>query len=296
MKKNKYILTALTIFFGLILSVNAKTNDITNLPSNTVDFNKKGSIEITLKLETEEIAIPGVELSVYKLADATEENYNLKFTYTEEYNDCQVSLDDLTDNTLTNDLLKCTENKSAKYSNITDNNGKVKYEDLDLGLYLIKQTNKVKGYSNIEPFLITIPNIENNSWIYDIKSLPKTEIYREIDLTVKKVWNSNNKNHPSQVTINLLKNNKVIDTVILNKNNNWTYTWENIEKSDKYSIKEINVPKGYTDSYKKEGNTYIVTNTDTLANTGQIYYPIIICVTLGMIFILLGFIESRKED
>ena len=276
--------------------VNAKTNDITNLPSNTVDFNKKGSIEITVKLETEEIATPGVELSVYKLADATEENYNLKFTYTEEYNDCQVSLDDLTDNNLTNDLLKCTENKSAKYSDITDNNGKVKYDDLDLGLYLIKQTNKVKGYSNIEPFLITIPNIENNSWIYDIKSLPKTEIYREIDLTVKKVWNSNNKNNPSQVTINLLKNNKVIDAVNLNKNNNWTYTWENIEKSDKYSIKEINVPKGYTDSYKKEGNTYIVTNTDTLANTGQIYYPIIICVTLGMIFILLGFIESRKED
>ena len=64
--------------------------------------------------------------------------------------------------------------------------------------------------------------------------------------------------------------------VKLNENNNWTYTWNQIEKSDKYSVKEINVPKGYKVTYSNEEYVFTVTNTDTLANTGQFYYSIII--------------------
>lgn len=291
MKKLNYLLTAFTLFFGFTFSVNAAELEGTN----TVDFTRKGSIEITLKVGNVE-AVKGVELSVYHIANATEENNNLKFIYTEKYKDCTVILDDLTDPNLTKELEKYINDKVANYNDITDENGMATYNDLDLGLYLVKQTNKVKGYSNIDSFLVMLPNVEDNKWIYNIKATPKTDIYREIDLTVNKVWNSKGNSIPNEVTISLLKDNKVIDTVILNKNNNWTYTWKDLEKSDKYKVKEINIPKGYTATYQNDGYIYTVTNTDTLANTGQYFYSIIICATLGMLFILFGFINCNKEN
>ena len=45
------------------------------------------------------------------------------------------------------------------------------------------------------------------------------------------------------------------------KENNWEYTWEQIEASDEYNVKEINVPEGYTPTYKQIANTFIITNS-----------------------------------
>ena len=65
--------------------------------------------------------------------------------------------------------------------------------------------------------------------------------------------------------------------------------------SDKYSVKEINVPKGYTPSYKVNNYVFTVTNTDTLPFTGQIFYPIIILSTLGIVLILTGVRIMKNE-
>ena len=65
--------------------------------------------------------------------------------------------------------------------------------------------------------------------------------------------------------------------------------------SDKYNVKEINVPKGYTPSYKVDDYLFTITNTDTLAQTGQIFYPIIIFLFLGIILILTGLRIIKNE-
>ena len=80
----------------------------------------------------------------------------------------------------------------------------------------------------------------------------------------------------------------------MSKENEWTHTWSDIEKSDKYSVKEINVPKGYKVTYSNEEYVFTVTNTDTLANTGQFYYSIIILMILGSLCVLFGVIELKK--
>ena len=69
---------------------------------------------------------------------------------------------------------------------------------------------------------------------------------------------------------------------------------KNIEKSDKYTVKEINVPKGFTPSYKVNEYTFTITNSDVLANTGQIFYPIIITFIVGFILVIFG-IKTIKE-
>lgn len=283
-KKVSYLFTALVLFFGFSITVSA----------NTVDLSKKGSIEITLK-ESENNKIKDAEITLYHVADATEVNNNLLFSLRSDLNNCSVNLDDLTDSNLESEIAKCINENTTKYVSITNSNGIVKFNNLDLGLYLAVQTKSVEGYSDIDSFLVAIPKVEDNNWIYDIKSKPKTDVYKVIDVTVKKTWNSSSKNLPNEVTIELYEEDELIDTVKLNDENNWTYTFENIKMSDKYNVREINVPKGYTPSYKQEEYVFTVTNTDVLANTGQIFYPIIVLSFLGIVLILSGIKIIKNE-
>jgi len=281
-----YVFVTIILLLGFISSVNA---------SEVIDFDKKGSIEITLKDKTENASITGAEITIYKVADAKTKDNNLVFEKTEELKDCNVVLNDIEDSLLPNKLFQCVNSNVFSKNSITNSNGTVKFDNLELGLYLITQSNKVEGYTNIESFLVMIPEIKDDHWNYNIKSTPKTDVYKVIDLKVNKVWNSNREEIPEEVTIELYKDTILIDTVILNEKNNWTYTWEDIEK-DIYEVKEINVPKGYTPSYKIDGYTFTVTNTDTLAETGKIYYPIIVLFSLGIICISSGIILIKKGD
>lgn len=286
-KRINYLLVVITLFFGFMITVDAKEN-------HTVDFSRKGSIEVTLHEMSEDTYVEGAEITIYKIADAYLDGVNLAFKYTDEFSSCSVSLDDLTIDDLSKKITLCVKPESVGTSLITNDFGTVIFNDLDLGLYLVSQTNKVEGYSNIDSFLVQIPKVIDNSWTYDIIANPKTDIYKEIDLVVNKVWNTDSNKLPEKVEIELLLDGEVIDTVILNPTNKWTHTFKNLEKSDKYSVREINIPKGYKVSYANNEYIFTVTNTDTLANTGQLFYSIIILAVFGLIFILLGVIEIKK--
>lgn len=288
LKKINYVFIIITLFFGFITMVDAK--------ESIVDFSKKGSLEIILHEEEEDTYVEGAEITIYQIADAYNEGIKFSFKYTEQFSGCEASLEDMTKDGLTEDIAKCIKEDSIGISEVTNEEGKVKFDELPLGLYFVKQTNKVKGYSNIESFLVHTPTSIDNSWTYDIVATPKTNIYKEIDLTVKKVWNTNISKVPPMVEIELYKGEELIDTIELSEENKWTHTWLDIEKSDKYQVKEINIPKGYKVTYSKEGYEFTVTNTDTLANTGQLFYSIIILAVLGIVFILFGAIELKKGN
>lgn len=289
MKKLSILLLMLFTFCANILSVNA------------LDFTKKGSIEITLIEKEEQTKINGAELTIYKIADAKEENHNLVFEYVNELSDCKVSLDNLDNDNISEEINKCL-NDSVKGISLVTEDGKVNFEDLDLGLYLVKQTNKVEGYSVITPYLVMIPRVINDEWTYNVTSKPKTDIIRVIDLKVTKVWNKANSNIsssinlPKEIEIELSKNGEVIDTVKLNSANNWKYTWKDLEKSDMYNVREVNVPKGYTVTYQKEGNLFIVTNTTSLVQTGNMPWLVEIIGGIGLIFIVISLIYNKNEQ
>lgn len=288
LKRINYVFIIITLFFGFITMVDAK--------ESIVDFSKKGSLEVILHEEEEDTYVEGAEITIYQIADAYNEGIKFSFKYTEQFSGCEASLEDMTKDGLTEDIAKCIKEDSIGITEVTNEEGKVKFDELPLGLYFVKQTNKVKGYSNIEPFLVHTPTSIDNSWTYDIVATPKTNIYKEIDLTVKKVWNTNISEVPPMVEIELYKGEELIDTIELSEENKWTHTWLDIEKSDKYQVKEINIPKGYKVTYSKEGYEFTVTNTDTLANTGQLFYSIIILAVLGIVFILFGVIELKKGN
>lgn len=265
-----------------------------NATSNIVDISKKGSLNIRLSTNNSEV-IKDTEITIYKVGEAAIENSNLIFKNVLEIDSCKI--DFTKDKNITSSMVECIQNTSVKKeTNKTDRDGKVSFTNLDLGLYLVVQASDVKGYSKIDPYLAMIPREIDNNWTYDIVSMPKTEIYQTIDVKVIKVWNKQDENSklPELVTIQLLKEDEVIDTIELNKENNWTYTWLDIEKSDKYTVKEINIPDGYTVTYKNEGYNFTVTNTDKLPLTGQLKWPVIVLFSTGMLFIALGIYEMKR--
>lgn len=285
MKKIKYLL------IGLLIMIPGMVKADTGI----VDFEGRGTIELLLKESTDGTMVRGAEISIVKIAKAIDKNNNLAFEYVDEISDCSLLVDEIKD--VSSELLECIDKSNLKYDKkITDKNGMVKFNNLELGLYLIKQTNKLEGYSSFLPFLIMIPEFIDDEWNYDIEATPKTDIIKLMDITVRKEWNiSSNKMIPEEIEIQLIRGSQVIDTIKLNKDNDWKYTWEELEVSDEYRVLEVNVPDGYTASYRNEDGVFIIVNTDTLIKTSSNTWLIQGLALLGIIIITIGIICEKKE-
>lgn len=285
MKKIKYLL------IGLLIMIPGMVKADTGI----VDFEGRGTIELLLKESTDGTMVSGAEISIVKIAKAIDKNNNLAFEYVDEISDCSLLVDEIKD--VSSELLECIDKSNLKYDKkITDKNGMVKFNNLELGLYLIKQTNKLEGYSSFLPFLIMIPEFIDDEWNYDIEATPKTDIIKLMDITVRKEWNiSSNKMIPEEIEIQLIRGSQVIDTIKLNKDNGWKYTWRELEASDEYRVLEVNVPDGYTTSYRNEDGVFIIVNTDTLIKTSSNTWLIQGLALLGIIIITIGIICEKKE-
>ena len=116
------------------------------------------------------------------------------------------------------------------------------------------------------------------------------------EITIKKVWNTDaSTSATDSITVQLLRNGQVVETAKLSAENNWQVVFADMPESDAYSIKEVNVPKGFTATYTKSGYVFTVTNTSTLAQTGQLMWPIPILAVSGMVLIAVGVVLLQKK-
>lgn len=117
------------------------------------------------------------------------------------------------------------------------------------------------------------------------------------NLTVKKVWSNDEKaKRPTSVTVNLIKDTEVVESVKLNDANKWTYTWTGLDADYTWSVAEV-VPNGYKATYKISGETTTITNTYALIQTGQLNWPIVVFSVIGVLFLGFGAaLLSRKKE
>ena len=103
--------------------------------------------------------------------------------------------------------------------------------------------------------------------------------YRDyIDVEVVKIWEDNDDEQglrPEELEVTLYANGEAVETVTLSEENGWAYKWEGLEFSDEnfeeisYTVKEDNVPEGYTMSFSQTGNKVTITNTVNPPETGD---------------------------
>lgn len=257
--------------------------------------NSTGSISVTLADKKQNIAIAGAELSVYYIATVLmDTDGNLIYDYTENFKQIDTDIGDTELATKLDAFVSQHSISSTKMTTNTD--GTATCADLPLGLYFIKQTGAVEGFAPCTPFIVTVPNEKDGEYFYEVNASPKTEVEKLVSITIKKVWNTDKSTEATDdVTVQLFKNGNLVKTAILNAQNDWQITYSDMLESDAYSVKEINVPKGFTDTYKQEGNVFIVTNTSTLIQTGQLVWPIPVLAIGGMLLVAVGIILLQKK-
>lgn len=182
MKKFLSLLTVLVLTLSMTVTVFAEGIDYKHV--NKEQWTKDCSLELTCKYDRK--AVAGVELTVYKVANAVTFNSALDGSgtnYIYYYGDNSDRIYDFDDMT----AIKCNEyakkldvKKLEKVATATsDKNGAVKFNFKEQGMYVVVQTgakDAAKDYSQYDPFLISLPTIIDNEIILDIKAAPKTFI------------------------------------------------------------------------------------------------------------------------
>lgn len=199
----KCLIATVLITSSLSISANAEINNKSNLENNSIVIEKetkdkdtlvpikeilknvdkeyKGSISIELEDAEKTKDKSNVKLSVNKVADVIDGEYKLTGDYSSSGLDLNII-------TKANDL-ESAANKLAKLSKVneniltTDENGKGKIENLEVGVYLVNAVD-IANYENITPFLISIPTWSevDNNMIYDVNAIPKHSPIPEVKI------------------------------------------------------------------------------------------------------------------
>lgn len=239
-------------------------------------------------------------------------------------------------------------------SGLTDENGRLVFSGLKSGLYLVIGHKHVQD--GIEytatPFMVYLPYYDSTTgeWIYDVAVSPKFEEHPEqpggdkVKIKVLKVWNDDGSeaDRPDSIEVYLLRDGEIYDTITLSEENNWRYSWDELDSKYEWTVVE-KVPSGYTVSISKQGVTFVITNTKPhepppppptppvtppptppvtpppptppvtppptppvtpppppdLPQTGQLWWPVPVLASAGMLLLLLGLIRqkgSKDED
>ena len=180
-------------------------------------------------------------------------------------------------------------------------NGEASFEGLSLGVFVVYPQENSKYTFN--PYIVLLPYTANGTPSYKVSSAPKVEITEpgKFNIYVMKKWDDNNnaaKKRPDSIKVNLIKGKKIIASAKLSEANGWAYTFSNLSKKGKYSVKEKQV-KNYKADYSGDAtNGFVITNTykaqqteGSLPQTGQYWWPIILMAIAGTCFVLLGVYE-----
>lgn len=140
------------------------------------DLSQNGSITFVMDLDGE--LLDGGKLNLYRIGDVTEDNGNYFFTLIQELDGSDLTLEDLDDPILAEELL--TIAKVVKLEKLSGpiEDGAAVFSDLPNGLYVVWQDGEdaTKGFAAIQPFLISVPKFRNGAYELDVIADPKVPL------------------------------------------------------------------------------------------------------------------------
>lgn len=245
-----------------------------------IDPNQAVSFSISYRVDGK--PIQGVRFSVYQIASMNEQG---SIRLTEPFSTLPVRLPDGNAEEewriLATTLEGYIQSRQMMPTDVgtTDASGALSFpnevERLPHGVYLVLGEPRTIGSTVYlpTPSIVMLPGIDalTQEWTYDIPIEPKTEIRNNPVLPeqpvytmreVIKEWKDDGHQsaRPSSITVQLLRNGILYDTVTLSEANQWHYTWEQLDNWASWTLTE-QVPAGYTVTVEQKGITFLVTNT-----------------------------------
>lgn len=296
--------------------------------AGVIDTEKNTSL--TISYLNEGTAIEGARFDIYRVADV---DAYAQMTLTDRFAGYPITLDGQDQSgwdTLATTLkgYVWSDSLSADFSGETNANGTL-IAVLKPGLYLVVGSRRTIGdytYS-ASPYLVFLPgsNQAQNTWDYDVTSYPKAHPEKNpsdnpddtrISRKVLKIWDDSGKegSRPKEITVHLMCDGKVADTVVLNAANDWRYAWDNLERNHDWLVTEDTV-SGYTQTITQDGITFTIKNTaksttpsdtpkqdnptpnkTTLPQTGLLWWPVPVLLVGGLLFVVVGLIRRKGDD
>lgn len=292
-------------------------------------FNRTEKGTITITVVSDSVNVNNIEYRLYKIADFYANKY--EFLLNGDFSESGISLNfdkNTTDEEIKNKI--DTLNGFIINNNITPNyvgytnDGELIFDDLSNGLYFltgpISYIYEGEDYYSYKPqsTFVAVPSVVDGEYKFDVEVVNKyTKDFTGTDddspfteLSVVKKFNDAGyeNDRPSEIIVDLLKNNVLFDTVTLNESNNFSHKWKYLERKDGdtnnvWKVEE-RVPDNYQDSYDYEGRKVTITNTRVtppntpdpeLPNTGVLWWPVPILLTVGIASMVIGHMRNKNE-
>ena len=165
-KRISSLFAAIIMIF--VFSVGAFAHDVP-------DYDRTGSITINLSYDGEPVR--GGSLTIYKVGYVAEDDGDFFFRFTEDFKECEISITEIDSSELPKELAKIAEEKDLEgITKRVDFEGRVKFENLEIGLYLVVQEMPAIGFNKISPFLVSVPAYDGEYYDYDVDASPKVEV------------------------------------------------------------------------------------------------------------------------
>lgn len=241
--------------------------------------------------------VSNMQVSLYRVAD---ENYNLVDSFSHYSIDLKQDVQGAA-NALENRILM--DGIEADASGFSDSLCNASFTGLESGIYL------VVGKEVFQDGVFYMPQVSLVSLSGDLNVDLKYETsVKPSRIHVLKVWKRDSKkSRPKSIEVCLLRSDGiVVDRVVLNSDNQWSTTWDNLSTLYTYRVMETSVPSGYKESCSREKDTIILTNTgnytdkvekkdDKLPNSGQLWWPVPVLLFVGLVLFGLGR-HLKNED
>lgn len=179
MKRTIKQLAALVPALCLVLSLS-----LTAFAHDVPDLTRLGSITITTRRG--DTVVKGGSLTIYYVGEVAENDGNYTFQPSGDFASCGESFEDLSAAGAIAARLKSFAEEGAVAGFATKEigqDGAVTFDSLPLGLYLVVQHRAAPGYAKLEPFLVSLPYMDNGTYVYDLSANPKTGLEQEPEPT-----------------------------------------------------------------------------------------------------------------
>ena len=261
-------LGALALCLAMCMSL-AVTASASSTRADTPSIDRGRKCSLTLTYGPERNRLEGATFKIYKVADIANDFY------------LELSGDFARANIVINGLDARGWSRAAEtlaayvdYREIqptktgeTTAAGQVTFAGLPMGLYLIVADSIERDdvvYESV-PCMYAVPYLEGNAWNYDPSAVMKytTHLKDLTSIRVIKGWNDAGfeDERPDAVHVALTQDGEIVDTVELNRENNWRYTWDHLDGASVYRAFETDDPSAnYTVTVSRTGNTFSIVN------------------------------------
>lgn len=280
-----------------------------SVSAETLDPDAQASL--TLHYEKEQVPFAQASVEIYRVAKAYPDG---TFQLVEPYAFYPIRIHDISRQEQWQNVAQTLEayivaNQVAPdRTAVTDETGTVCFEDLQTGLYYVRQVvaENDTGVYIFHRFMVYVPTPgTDGSYQYQVDAKPKcTEFVPKTQYTVTKLWQDGGRQdkRPQEVTVDIYDDGVLYESQVLNQENNWSYTWKVTGDKGKWTVVEKAVPEGYQVTIQQNGSSFSVINTRQVTPdtpyTGDTFTPlpwiIVMCVS-GMILLILGIYGRRRR-